>query len=405
MYRLNKSGKSFFRIFHYKDELEMFQKNRKAASYLFLLFTPFMLFITVFATDVTGQTISTETAFTNDSVLILHQFGSDDDEIVSRIKDSDNVFLDISNDALRSLKRLGVSDRVIEFMKEVSTAKTKASAENTGLPSSEGCYISDDPVSVKLHVKEVETRVGLSHDNKNFAVDGFGSRHNLYVPTRTPTIIIYQKDVNIEDIRVSLMSFSKELTAVQFDMEHTDRQSFKDVYGKSPDDVIRVNLHCPVRDVEVRIEAVDGKAGMYRLIPVKPLEDGYYAIYAVGTLHGCNNVFRVPEGRKSFAYNFWVDGTGSTNQLSGQIGDPAKLVGSWIPEKPIDNGRFPEKDIRFFSNGELTADNGIAGVYTAKNRKLILNLGQIGTYIYDYELQGTKLILAGYGGQYTYKKK
>ena len=381
----------------------MAQKKRKLASYLFLFSAMLVLFLNVFTTDMIGQSISTETAFTNDSILLLLQFGSGDDEIASRIKERDNVFLDTSNDALRSLKRSGVSDRIIEFIQEVSAAKAKEA--NTGLPSSEGYYISDDPVLVKLHAKEVETRVGLNHDNKSFAVDGFGSRHNLYVPTRTPIIILYQQDVNIENIRVSLMSFSKEMTASQFDIEHTDKQSFKDIYGKSPDEIIRVNLHCPVRDVEVRIEAVEGKSGMYRLIPVKPLEDGYYAVYTVGALHGCNTVFRVPEGRKPVAFNFWVDGEEKTNLIPEQAGDPTKLVGSWIPEKPISHSRFPEKSINIFTNGQLVADNGMAGVYVAQNGKLVLNLGQIGTYIYDYKLQGSTLTLAGYGGHYVYKKK
>jgi len=387
----------------------MFQKKKQSVGYLFLLSVTVMLLVTLFEVKITGQAMSTSQALTNDTVRLGIQIGMSDDEIVWSINngDFDNVFLDTSDDVLRSLKRYGASDRIIELIRETSAAKPKVAVDSTGLPSSEGCYVSDGPALVKLQANNVETRVGLNSNAQNFAVDGLDNpQGKLHVSTRTPTIILYQQGLNIENIRVSSMSFLKELSAKQFDIEQTDTQSFKDIYGKSPDEAISVKLRCPVQDIEMRVEPVDGKSGMYRLIPVKPLENGYYAVYASGALHRCNTAFLMTGERKQIAFGFLVEGGEKTIQISGQAGDPTKLVSSWLPEKPINHNSFPEKDISFFSNGLLTVDNGMAGVYIAKNGKLLINLGQThGTYIYDYQLQGSKLTLAGYGGKYVYKKK
>jgi len=387
----------------------MFQKKRQSAGYLFSLSVAAMLLVTLFEVKMTGQTMSTSQALTNDMVQLMLQLGMNDDTIAMNINKSDNVFLDTSDNALLSLKHLGASDRIIELIRKTSAAKTKMTADSTGLPSSEGLYVSDGQALVKLQANKVETIVGLISNTKNFAVDGFlnNPQGRLHVSTRTPTIILYQQSVNIEDIRVSSTSFLKEMPAKQFDMEQTDTQSFKDIYGKSPDEAISVGLRCPVQDVEIRVEPVDGKSGMYRLIPVNPLENGYYAVYASGALHGCNTAFRMTGDRKQSAFGFLVEGGEKTIQISGQSGgDPTKFVGFWLPEKPIKHHSFPEKDISFFSNGLLFADEGMAGVYVAKNGKLIMNLGQThGTYVYDYQLQGSKLTLVGYGGKYVYKKK
>jgi len=386
----------------------MFQKKRQCAGYLFLLFVTVMLPVTLFEVKMTGQTMSTSQALTNDTVQLLLKLGLNDDTIALNINNSDNVFLDASDSALLSLKRLGASDRIIELIRETSAAKTKMTADSTGLPSSEGFYVSDDQALVKLQANKVDTIVGLSSNTQNFVVDGLRNpQGKLHVSTRTPIIILYQQGVNIEDIRVSLMSFLKEMPAKQFDIEQTDAQSFKDIYSKSPEETIAVNLRCPVQDVEMRVEPVEAKSGMYRLTPVEPLKDGYYAIYASGTLHSCNTAFRMSGEREQFTFGFLVEGGEKTIKISGQSGDdPAKLVGLWLPEKTINHDSFPEKDISFFSNGLLIADAGMAGVYVAKNGKLIMNMGQThGTYIYDYQLQGSKLTLAGYGGKYVYKRK
>jgi len=76
-------------------------------------------------------------------------------------------------------------------------------------------------------------------------------------------LIVFEKNINPQKIILSKLKFQKNATV-------------SNLIGNSNVDV---NLWTVYSNIEIKISPIDGKPDMYRIIPVSPLKNGFYAIH------------------------------------------------------------------------------------------------------------------------------
>src|SRR5713101_5478774 len=96
------------------------------------------------------------------------------------------------------------------------------------------------------------------------------------------------------------------MKAFEFNIPGTRPFLFPSLYGRNYDDTVQVNVWRPKTDVPLRVEPVEGKAGMYRLIPSSPLKPGRYTLYAREALHHEDIILGTGAIRPSAAFYFGV---------------------------------------------------------------------------------------------------
>jgi hypothetical protein len=133
------------------------------------------------------------------------------------------------------------------------------------------------------------------------------------------------------------------MKAYQFNILGTAPQFFGNVYHKNPNETIPINLLRPNRAVELRIEPVEGKSDMYKLVPDAALQAGKYALYFQGALHEGTNVFSASLGRQAVAYSFEI--------VSSQT---QALPGMAVESPPGTPGRRVDEVTRFRSARNLS---------------------------------------------------
>ena len=280
-----------------------------------------LLGVAVLTRNAAGQTQGAGKPVTNDDVVAMVKAGLSEAVIITTIKNSKHDF-ETGASALISLKQAGVSDPVIEAI--VQSLEKKPSAETPGrdassLPSAYGFYILDGTALTELRVRAVVTTFGLTLADRGFAVDGLQDQQTLKINSRTPTVIVYQQSAAANNLRLSLMSFTRSMQAYQFNIINTAPQFFSGLYKKSPTETIPIDLWRPGRNVEMRVEPVVGKPGMHRLTPSMPLDVGRYALYFPDSLHGGDIVFSASQGRQASAFEFEVGVTQTSATSSGNV--------------------------------------------------------------------------------------
>jgi hypothetical protein len=269
-----------------------------------------LLCLALLTEGVVGQSRSSEKPITNDDVVAMVKAGLSEAVIIAAIKKSSRDF-QTGPGALISLKQAGVSESIIQVMVEsvqLGPGTGPTSPDTGSLPTAYGYYILGDGL-VELRSITVVTKFGLTLADRGFAVDGLPDQETLKITNRTPTVIVYQQNVNINSLRLSSMSFVKSLKAYQFNIINTAPQFFSGVYRKDPNEIIPINLWQPSRNMEMRVEPVAGKPDMYRLTPSMPLEAGRYALYLPDSLHDGDTVFSASQGREATAFEFEIGGS------------------------------------------------------------------------------------------------
>jgi len=233
--------------------------------------------------------------------------------ILARIKNRGKPF-DLTTEDLVRLKKAGAGEKVMLQMLDPKSSGAQSSqaaqqsrdTPSPSLPAAYGYYILDGTAMVELKPRPVITKFGLTLADRGFAVDGLTDQQTLSFANATLAIIVYQQDIPINSLRLSWMSYVPSMTAHQFNIINTAPQFFTSLYNKSPTAEIPINLWRPARTVEMRIEPIDGKPGMYRLTPSAPLAVGRYALYFLDSLHGSDIVFSASQGRQASAFDFQI---------------------------------------------------------------------------------------------------
>jgi hypothetical protein len=258
-------------------------------------------------------------ALTNADVVKMVQAKLSDATIISEIKNSTCTF-DTSPDALIKLKQAGVSDQVLQAMTETRhQGKEQASGihSSSPLPTAYGFYVVDGQELRELELVNVTTRIGLIAGatiggSAGYAVDGLAGDPPIVIHDLTPTILVYQQSFEMSTLHLSKLAYVSTMQAYQFNMLGTQPAFFRNVYGRGYYDTVQIDLWRPDEQVPIRIEPVEGRSGMYRLIPATALQPGRYSLYETGSVHGANIIFASLQGRSSQAFYFGVESSGSS---------------------------------------------------------------------------------------------
>ena len=252
---------------------------------------------------------TSEKILTNNDIISLVKAGLSDKAIISVIQKSQSKF-DLTPEILIELKKVGVSNKVIEVM--VGGRSSGVSESKVSLvPTTYGYYAIDEGWLVKLETTSVVTKLGLEIGGRSglgYAMDGLGGEPPLSLRDQSPTFIVYQQNVNINSLHLSDLVFVSTKQAYQFNIKGTAPQFFSNVYGgRGYYDVIDINLWRPKNEVSLRIEPVEGKQGMYKLIPELPLKPGRYTLYFEGAIHPYGTVFVATRGEQRSVFHFRID--------------------------------------------------------------------------------------------------
>jgi hypothetical protein len=269
------------------------------------------LCVVLLAPCVAAQNPDTQKPLTNADIVALVKAGVSEAAIVATISNSRRAF-QTTPAALIELKQAGVSDRIIEAIvldtAPLAPSPATPGSDTTSLPSAFGYYIFANRL-LELRASSVVTKFGLTLGDRGMAVDGLPTNPCLTIDSRTPTLIVHQQSVNITNLRLSFLSFVESMQAHQFNILNTSPQFFSGLYKKNPTDTVPIDLWRPSRHIDVRVEPVTGRLGMYRLTPSVPLQPGRYAFYAAESLHGGDIVFTASQDRQAEAFEFEIVGT------------------------------------------------------------------------------------------------
>jgi hypothetical protein len=302
---------------------------------------------------------TSQSRLTVDDVIKMLQVKLGEDLIAAQIRKNKTPF-SLSADDMVRLKTAGASDGVIRVMIDPQAPATPPAPATTSvvpmatearptpsLPSSYGYYVLEHDRLDELVQVQVVTKFGLKLADRGFAVDGISDGSNmLKIESPTPTIIVYQQNVPTGGLQLSALSFTGNLKAYQFNIINTAPQFFSNLYSKSPNETIPINLWRPSRRIMVRIEPVEGRTGMYKLVPSLPFEPGKYALYFPDSLHESDVVFSASDGREATAFAFEV--IGSKNVVSPTSENaPVAMVGrspvGSLPTTKSDGARDPSE--------------------------------------------------------------
>ena len=172
---------------------------------------------------------------------------------------------------------------------------------------------------LELKPSPVMENIGLSPSGggrRGYAMDGLAGEPELSLRSFSPIFIVYQQNIDIGSFRLSDLVYVETERAGSFNIIRTDPRFFRNVYGRDMNDVIQINLWRPKTEVPLRLEPVEGKVGMHRLIPQSPLRPGRYALYIKGDLHLYNMVHATDSSRKYSAFYFEVSEGVRSDQLN-----------------------------------------------------------------------------------------
>lgn len=278
---------------------------------------------------------------TNDGVVSLVKAGLGDSAIVALIKSSPTDF-DKSAEALIELKTAGVSNAIIEAMASAGTMETPAVTKKEDLPSSYGIYALSQNGAQELQSSPVSTVIGLkpgglrSNTDRGMAMDGFSGEPQNIIADPSRGFVIYQQNVKPGDLSLSELAYVRSARASDFNILKTSL-NFREVYLANPSDNIQVGLWRPNGKVAFRVEPVEGRSGMFKLLPVKELKPGKYALFSGKELHNYDVVFTADTNRQATAIFFSIvpsttrtgsnstENSRNTESTAANIQEPVKV--------------------------------------------------------------------------------
>ncbi len=309
-----------------------------------------------------------EEILTNETVMRMVNAKLGEALIINKIKNSKTNF-ELSTDAIIKLKEKGVSEKIIEAMMGGGGSASSSREEKTPLlPTGYGYYAIDEGQLVELKPTPVIEKIGLSPGGGGrlgYAMDGLAGEPEVTLSTFSPIFIVYQQNIDINSLRLSDLVYIETEQASSFNITRTDPRFFRNVYSRDMNDIIQLNLWRPKTVLPLRIEPVEGKSGMYRLIPQSQLRAGRYAIYIKDHLHLYNMVHATDSSKKYSAFYFRIrekETTASIKSVSQdtapiEIDDKFLAAKQWLNQNNLSITKSPEQAL---SDGYiLVAGSGI----------------------------------------------
>lgn len=182
---------------------------------------------------------------------------------------------------------------------EPAATEVAVAMPDLDLPEGRGLYAMMGAEPVQIPLTDVEIMIGLrmaGTEKHNSAVDGFGDTPSAVLPRAPESFIVSAADFDPNSLRLSQLGYMAERRADQFNLLGIEPAYFASVYGRDPTEKILIGLWRPKTVIDLVVEPVAGKAGLFRLTPTEPLPEGRYAFHQGGAVHPYDEVFLV-EGR------------------------------------------------------------------------------------------------------------
>ncbi|MBU4320927.1 MAG: hypothetical protein Q8N12_01040 [Thermodesulfovibrionales bacterium] len=208
--------------------------------------------------------------------------------------------------------KAGVSNTIIEAMMGDKSSSTAGEVKTPLIPSAYGYYVIDEDQLIDLKPTPVITKIGIRpggprSENAGIAMDGFEGEPSISIKSKLPIFIVYQQNIDARGFRLSDLVYVGTKQAHQFNYFGTGQTFFRGVYFVDYYDTIQINLWRPRKEIRLRIEPVEGKLGMFRLIPESSLAPGKYTLYFKGAIHPDGTIFVAEHERQESAFYFKIE--------------------------------------------------------------------------------------------------
>jgi len=204
------------------------------------------------------------------------------------------------------------------------------------LPKFFGIYIVDSKTLIEL--KPQTPDYVIAFPMYKIGVDGLKDVPNVRVKDSNASVIVFREGVELSMLRFVKLQYIKCANAGQFNIMGTHPQFFRNVYGMSMDAIIPINMWVYETHMQFKIAPVEGKTGMYRIVPTQPLQPGVYVVHFharryFGTPHAVVGggvvypfVFGIELPQKG-ERGVLVDAVKEKTEVNREYIDPAKLEG------------------------------------------------------------------------------
>jgi hypothetical protein len=283
--------------------------------------------IFLWGTEASAQS-STTAPLHNSDIVTLVKGGLSDDAIIAVIKRSKSEF-DLSPNALVILHQQGVSSRIVEAMAIGPDANAPSAGPTPSsplgsvpLPTEYGYYLLSENRLIPIHASPVRNVIGIAMKTggPGWAVDGVWGQPDFKIKDPSLTLVFYQQNMDVQDVRYGAAAFVTSMTAGQFDgAGPTNPQFFPTIYGVNYNDAVPVNLWRPTQQIQLAVEPIVEKPGMFKVHVQQPLSPGTYLLYFKTMIHMNGTIFATTGESTFFAILFEVESNGG--EARGAAGD------------------------------------------------------------------------------------
>src|SRR4030065_912704 len=131
-----------------------------------------------------------------------------------------------------------------------------------------GIYLVADGKFVELKENSVSIKTPNQAGSQEDSVSGLKSLSNVNSNDTSAYIIIYLESIDINKIKLSKLRFSKTESLVSIS-----------IMGNAKKYMTNINMWVFEKDVPFRMGPIDGRKGMYKIVPSGGFESGVYAIH------------------------------------------------------------------------------------------------------------------------------
>jgi hypothetical protein len=151
----------------------------------------------------------------------------------------------------------------------IVSAVIQVNSQSTPLPEFFGVYVLDSKTLIELTPQKLDYvmafGLGLS-----IGIDGIKNTPTIKVNNQNVNIILYLEGVEPSKLKLEKLKYLDNMTAGQFNTIGTSPQFFQNIYGVSINTIIPVNMWVYKSEVQFRRAPVEGRSGMYRVVPTIP---------------------------------------------------------------------------------------------------------------------------------------
>jgi hypothetical protein len=266
----------------------------------------------------------------NSDIVTLVKGGLSDDAIIAVIRKSKSEF-DLSPVALVALHQQGVSSRIVEAMATGPDTNANAPSANSTpasplggvpMPTEYGYYLLSENRLIPIHASPVRNVIGIAMrtGGPGWAVDGVRGQPDFKMKDSSLTLVFYQQNMDVQDVRYGAAVFVTSMTAGQFDgAGPTNPQFFPTIYGVNYNDGVPVNLWRPTQEIQMAVEPIVDKPGMFKVHVQQLLSPGTYLLFFKNMIHMNGTIFATTGESTFFAILFEVESNGE--EAGGAAGD------------------------------------------------------------------------------------